>query len=242
MTPGIYNLPAPDYRQAPGISKSMLDQIALSPAHLKFGITKETDAMRLGSAAHCAALEPMEFDSRYARANGRRKTDGDKIELTSAEWETCLRIRDAVWNHPTCQDLFSVGIAEQSAWWIDPKTLMLCKCRPDWSRPGLLVDLKTTTDASPRGFFRSVSTYRYHVQAAFYLDGWRRLTGDTARFIFVAVEKTPPYAVGFYDLSPSLLDEGCNLYRRDLALYENCLSHDTWPGYSNDVITIERYF
>jgi exodeoxyribonuclease VIII len=102
-----------------------------------------------------------------------------------------------------------------------------------------LVDLKTTTDASPAGFARAVERYRYHVQAAYALDGWPQAGGGTVeRFVFIAVEKTPPYAVGLYDLSPALLRQGRWLYQQALRTAEGCLTRQYWPGYDPEIITL----
>ena len=242
MTPGCYpDIPLSAYHAAPGLSKSDLDQIARSPAHWKYGERVTTPAMRLGAAVHAAVLEPETWEARSARATGRRRPEPDAtiMTLTAEEWEICWRLRDAVWNHPTCQDLFSEGIAEQSAWWLDSDTALLCKCRPDWARPGLLVDLKTTTDASPAGFARAIERYRYHVQAAYALDGWPQAGGGTMnQFIFVVVEKAPPYAIGLYDLSAARLAAARDLYRRDLATAADCLTRQYWPGYPTAIVTL----
>lgn len=245
MQPGIYaEVRLADYHAAPGLSKSDLDLIARSPAHYRSGPLEPTPAMHLGAAVHVAVLEPQAWEQCYARTTGRRKTDADtepgKTLLTTEEWETCLCIRDAVQNHPTCQDLFSEGHAEHSAWWIDPDTLLLCKCRPDWSRPGLLVDFKTALDASPQGFARAVARYRYHVQAAYALDGWPAAGGGAVeQFILLAVEKVPPYAIGLYELSPATLRQGRHLYQQALRTAEDCLTRQHWPGYDPDITVLD---
>jgi exodeoxyribonuclease VIII len=244
MQPGLYpDIPLAAYHAAPGWSKSDLDLITRSPAHWKYGEREETPAMRLGTAVHTAVFEPNRWEYRYACTTGRRTAavdaDPARILLSAADWELCQRIRETVWRHPTCQDLFRDGQAEYSGWWRDPETGLLCKCRPDWSRPGLLVDLKTASDASPAGFFRAVERYRYHVQAAYALEGWPQAGGDPAdRFLFVVVEKAPPYAVAFYDLSPMLLDAARVLYRRELATAADCQARQHWPGYDPTIMTL----
>lgn len=242
MHPGLYtDIPLLAYHAAPGLSKSDLDLIARSPAHYRHGEREETPAMRLGTAVHACVLEPETWERRYARAQGCRRADTatDRTVLTAAEWEICLRLREAVWNHPTCQDLLSDGTAESSAWWLDPEAGLLCKCRSDWSRPGLLLDLKTAVDASPAGFARAIERYRYHVQAAYALDGWPQAGGGTMdQFIFVVVEKTPPYAVALYDLSAAFLDAARARYRRDLATAAECLTRQHWPGYPTAIVTL----
>lgn len=248
MKPGTYNLSAAQYHAAEGISKSGLDRIARSPAHFRYGKTEETDTLRLGTAVHAAVLEPILFAQTYACAEGRRNKKAEKIELTPMEWDICSGIADAISDHPTCRELLSWGEAEESIFWHDAETLLLCRARPDWTRYGdgirsstRLIDLKTTKDASPSGFARAVETYRYHVQAAFYLDGWRAANGGSwcDEFVFIAVEKTAPFAIGLYRLPDWQIEEGRQLYRRDLAVYEDCLNRDEWPGYSEDIITLE---
>ena len=234
-----------DYHAGPGISKSDLNRLLQSPAHWRQGIVKETPDKRLGTAAHCCVLEPESWEVRYRCIDKRNKKtpDDGKIALPPQAWETCLAIREAVWNHPTCQTLFMEGQAERSVYWIDPATLLLCKARPDWSRPGMLVDLKTTTDASPAGFARAIRKYRYHLQAAFYLDGWEAAGGDPVEeFIFIAVEKTPPITkdtVGLYRLSEATLMTGRQLYDDALHQFNDCLTRQTWPGYSEAVVTLD---
>ena len=242
MTPGCYPaISLAAYHAAPGLSKSDLDLNARSPAHWKYGQREETPPMRLGAAVHTCVLESDTWEARYARADGRRQADVKTAQtvLTATEWETCQRIREAVWQHPTCRDLFQEGQAESSAWWLDPATQLLCKCRPDWNRPGLLLDLKTATDASPAGFFRAVERYRYQVQAAYALDGWPQAGGGAVDgFLFIVVEKAPPYAVALYELSPTLLDAARALIRRDLATAAECLARQHWPGYPTDIVTL----
>jgi hypothetical protein len=185
-------------------------------------------------------LEPDTWERRYVRTQGRRRpTETDQTVLTAADWELCLRLRDAIWNHPTCQDLLSEGTAESSAWWLDPETQLLCKCRPDWSRTGLLLDFKTARDASPAGFARAVERYRYHVQAVYALDGWQAAGGDPLQhFLLVAMEKTPPFAVALYELPATALATGRALYRRDLATVSDCLRQQHWPGYPTAIVTL----
>jgi hypothetical protein len=105
------------------------------------------------------------------------------------------------------------GKAEQSYFWTDVETREECKCRPDWhSADGkIIVDVKTTEDASPGKFLRSsVLGWRYHVQAAFYMQGL-----PTAEvFLFVVVEKKPPFAVAVYSLPQKLIDRGLEVLQR----------------------------
>ena len=65
MKPGIYpDLPNEEYHRCDGVSNSMLSDMARSPAHFQAARRRqreETPAMAIGTAIHCAVLEPERF-------------------------------------------------------------------------------------------------------------------------------------------------------------------------------------
>ena len=238
-----------DYHADPAVSASHLHAVARSPQaywarylNPDRPVAEPTAAMRFGSLTHCAVLEPDELLQRYGVAPDRRTKEGKAqaeqmtqqgIEpVSQADLTTALWIAAAVRCHPIAAELLAAGKAEQSFWWDDLDTGLRCKCRPDWYYGATVVDLKTTTDASPSGFARSVAAYRYHVQAAHYLSG---LFG-AERFVFIAVEKTYPYAVGVYELDDAAMDEGYSLRHRDMRRIQSCHASTRWPGYTDDGI------
>ena len=95
----------------------------------------------------------------------------------------------------------------------------------------LIIDLKSTTDASYTAFGYSCIEYRYHVQQPFYLDGLAAVGQRMKGFVFVAVEKQPPYAVACYTIDPDSCRIGRDLIRRNLETYARCHDSDIWPGY-----------
>ena len=122
--------------------------------------------------------------------------------------------------------------------WTDEATGLECKCRPDWltNDRSLIVDLKTTEDASPAGFRKSIGNWRYHVQASWYLDGIERATGTRPdQFIFICVEKKPPYAVAVYAADAEMIAAGAKQARLDLDTLAVCKAADAWPGYSDQI-------
>ena len=240
-----------DYHADPAVSASHLHAVAKSPQAYwaRFldpnrPAVEPTAAMRFGSLTHCATLEPDELLQRYGVAPDRRTKEGKAqaeamtqqgIEpVAQSDLTTALSIAAAVRNHPVAAELLSYGKAEQSFWWTDADTGMRCKCRPDWYQNSTVVDLKTTTDASPAGFARSVASYRYHVQAAHYLSGLH----GAERFVFIAVEKTYPYAVGVYELDEAALTEGHALRHRDMRRIQTCQAGARWPGFTDDAIAL----
>lgn len=165
-----------------------------------------------------------------------------RIVLSPEGWEQLHGMASAVHNHPAAGALLTSvpGAAEKSVYWIDPTTGVLCRCRPDWWRDdNLIVDLKTTEDASPEGFAKSIANWRYDVQAAYYLDGIQQATGKRPKaFVFIAVEKKPPFAVGVYVLDGETLEIGRAQYQQDLRAFSECERSGEWPGYGDKIQTI----
>lgn len=165
-------------------------------------------------------------------------TQGKRV-LKIEDMRVCKIIAARVRKHPTLGHLFKDGLAERSMFWKDPDTGVLCRARPDWLVSDTIVDVKSTKDASPSGFQRSIMKYRYHVQAAFYMDGLEQLTGIRPdAFVFAAWEKISPYASGVYYAQQDLVEAGRKEYKRLLVDYARCLESDTWPGYSQEALPI----
>lgn len=268
------DIPNADYHGGRGISKSGLDLIARSPLHYKFARDSANDngptaAQRIGSAAHAMILEPQTFADLYAvapdvdrRTKAGKETwaefvaenDGKDL-LTETEMDQLERMRDAVMAHPAAAGLLTSvpGMAEVSAYWRDPDTGLVCRCRPDfWRADGILVDLKTTDDASPEAFGKSIWNWRYHVQHPFYLDGCRLAieqgdpvtfrSGDVdltlpppTHFLFIVVEKKAPHAVAVYKLDADSVALGERQYRQDLATYAECTASGIWPAFGDSI-------
>lgn len=171
--------------------------------------------------------------------------NGHRTILSDAEYTLVIAMRDAVMAHPAAARIMRMkGKAEQSIYWRDPITGELCRVRPDWWVPtsSLMADLKTTDDASKEGFARSISKWRYHVQHPFYLDGANAaiqqagLTLPEQRFfVFIAVEKKPPYNVGVYTLTDESIEVGRTEYLANLSTYSECRASAVWPGYSDRI-------
>jgi hypothetical protein len=234
-----------------------------SPAHARAYLTdgsNETEAQRLGTMIHTAVLEPDLFVKKYrqgpdAARNTKAWKDADRAAVDElffgelikpAEWEICRSIQKSVSRHPLAKAWLSGGFAEQSVFWDDPDTELSCKARPDYVRQSgsdavVLFDLKTTTDCRPPAFVKAVAEYGYHIQAAYYLDGWNAIGPTKAEsFAFVAVEKAPPFSVWMHALGPQLIAEGRAAYKRALRIFKECQEVDEWPGYegSDTVNTI----
>ena len=236
-----------DYHADPAVSASHLHAVAASPYHYWSRFlapgrppSVQTAAMKLGSLTHSAVLEPDQLASRYGIAPDRRTNAGKAavavmeaagIEaVTAPEMEQAMAMAASVRSHQAAAALLRDGKAEQSFWFDDVATGLRCKCRPDWYTGNTIVDLKTTVDASPKGFAKSVAQWRYHVQQSHYLAGT-----FAERFVFIAVEKSYPYAVGVYELDADAVQFGDYERRNNLQTIADCRAISEWPGYGNTI-------
>lgn len=259
--PGIYaDISNEEYHKGPGVSKSALDEIHRSPAHYRASLLfprPETPALVMGSAIHAAVLEPDLFEARYIAAPviDRRTSAGKaawgefqmsaagRIILTQEQMDAACAARDAVYANRMAANLLRGGKAEQSVYWeesVDGETV-LCKCRPDYLRAedGIVVDLKTTADARSEQFLHSVTNYRYYVQNAWYERGIGEEVGTVRNFVFLAVEKEPPYGIGIFTLPDDFIDMGIYAAMADLRTYARCKAADHWPCYEEEVQVLE---
>jgi hypothetical protein len=166
-----------------------------------------------------------------------------KTILTPAQWRDVRGMRDAAIENPALCNLLTDprGRAELSAYWNDPTTGLLCRCRPDLWVGDIVVDVKTTEDARREGFERSIEKFRYHVQAAFYLDGIGHALDQGAElpqglerprvFVFAVIEKKAPYLSAAYVLDAETMSIGRREAAEDLAALSDAIHRDEWPGY-----------
>lgn len=255
--PGLYpGVDALVYHSWPGASQSRLKVLRdRSPAHVRWQMdcpSPPTPAMRLGAAIHTAVLEPDDFPALYVRGikgDGRTKAvqaarEALALECPEAEvlsphdYDTCLAVRDSVARHPLARVLLG-GAHESSAVWMD-EAGPLCRGRFDCvTSLGAITDLKTTVDASPFRFPRTVYDYGYHIQAAMYLRGAKRLGLDVDSFGIVAVEKEPPCAVACYQLNAACIADGERELVPLLERWHECVTSGLWPSYAEDVVVID---
>lgn len=256
IEPGIYyGISNENYHAGPGISKSQLDDIADTPALYLWRKnapvdTTKTKTLDLGTAFHCRVLEPEEFSNRFIVApEFNRRTNAGKEEekaflmecvstgktvITAEEGRKIELMYQSVMALPLGQWLVeSAGHAESSIYWEDPETGILCRCRPDKIIPEFhwIMDVKTTADI--QRFKTAYYDYRYHVQDAFYSDGYEAQFGVQPTFVFLVASTT--IECGRYPVEIFMMGEEAKLagqqeYHRNLRTLSDCLNTDEWPA------------
>jgi hypothetical protein len=245
----IPDLAAEDYHADDAVGKSTLWRLhTATPAHAKFSVVETTPAMDIGTAIHTAVLEPHRFGSAVVCGpvdrRGKKWTEAleanpGALVLPAGDYENVLRLRDAVMKDPIVASLPSeFAMIEHSAFWVDPETDVRCKCRPDLYRgdQSLIVDLKSTGDATSQIWLKRALDMGFHCQDAIYRDGWEAAGGEAVEhFLFLVVERDPPFAHAIYELGQAEKDLGRRIARKALQKYAQCLKANEWPGHEGGV-------
>jgi hypothetical protein len=229
------------------------------------GGKEETDALMFGRAYHAACLEPERFarewvtlpnlgdpleDGSYGTyyrtkaAKARRDewvaSHPNTPNLTEEQIAQVRAMVRAVQAHPEASTLLEDGASEVTIRWRDAASGVECKARVDHLSLdiGCAADLKSTEDASARGFTRACENFGYALQASFYLSGLAAL-GIDAGFRFVPVEKSAPHGVAIYKISDTALAKAYEVNARRLDLLARCLESGEWPSYPPGTHEIE---
>lgn len=257
--PGLYpGVPYEVYERIDAANHSTLRLYRKSPAHARVGMLapRESAALDFGNAYHCAVLEPERFAREFVRGlegignrsaadkaiwSRFRQQHAGKTIVPAAEFDRVGKMAEALYRHETAAALLRApGRNEVVAVWRDARTGMLCKLRADLTRSWLgwswVGDLKTTIDASPEGWPRQVHSYGYDSAAAWYLDGLAALHPYPRRFVHLAQEKEPPFAVAVYELDGEALAKGRRRARRYLRLHYEATSSNSWPAYAVGIL------
>jgi hypothetical protein len=219
------------------VTNSQLGKIAVSPAHYQHykdnpSEREETRALIFGRAFHLCILEKDKFDELVVMEPkmDKRTKDGKamakefaeenegKLILTPVEWYSLIGMRNRIYSCNEATELLSKGTPEDVMVWEDPDTNVLCKCKADWVNleDGYIMDIKTTQDATPRGFRNSAYKWGYDRQSAFYSDAF-----GVKNFIFIVIEKSAPYNIGVYSCGDDFMSGGRAKYKHLLGMYKD---------------------
>ena len=231
-------------------------ELLKSPAHYRLYVTAEreqTKALRLGSYVHALVLEPVKARLAFAIAPicDRRTKDGKAIyeAFTSA-----LEPGTTVLSADEAEEANKIaaaakGCIERHGFKFKHTALMFLASYMDCpikaaidavgESDGYLYDLKTCEDASPAGFLKAVRAYRYNLQANFYKAAYQAGFKEHVQgFRFICVEKET-LQTAVYELGPDLMAYGYTDFVKALETYKACMASGEWPGYAQDIQTLD---
>lgn len=231
-------------------------ELLKSPAHFRLYATAEreqTKALRLGSYVHALVLEPEKARLAFAIAPvcDRRTKDGkaayeaftSALEpgttvLSADEAEEANKIAAAA---KGCIDRHGFKFKHTELMFLASYMDCPIKAAIDavGESDGYLYDLKTCEDASPAGFLKAVRAYRYNLQANFYKAAYQAGFKEHVQgFRFICVEKET-LQTAVYELGPDLMAYGYSDFVKAIETYKACMASGEWPGYAQDIQTLD---
>ena len=250
---GTYqSVPFSHYLAIPDISHSTASVAnEQSPEHAEWGRENPkaaTPAMSMGSALHCLALTPelyseevtvLDMASRNNNAYwSLREDEPDTIVLLAKEEEIVYGMRDSIMGRPHIAALFSQPPEDRELtilWELEIPGDDPLKCKSRLDLPlfstSCICDLKTCEDASPNGFDRKVRYGSYGTQAAFYNQAAWAAGHTPQSFVFLAIERKPPYGCMLHEVSQAMLAKRWGEMETTLRLLAANRTHVSWPGY-----------
>ena len=257
-----------DYYANRALSHSKLSCLAQNPMEFRMRYVddpptlppKESDAFAMGHAVHCLALEPESFSDRFfvLPKIDRRTKEGKAAyaEIQEASKSKTLLDGDDYADAIACVQALN-NHAEFATIMAQPKRVEVpfefdlfghrFKAKPDCiiDSMKLIVDIKTTDDASPHRWQWSAVDYGYHRQAWIYQEALMRSTDAAYRFVFAVVEKPKPSTrgipptVALYELDPFTVEMGEQDVYTLVQDYEHRQHIGWWQQYySNGIVPL----
>lgn len=210
---------------------------------------KSTTALDMGDLAHAALLEPHKLDTHYVEipegilaSNGAISTKEAKAFVSNAEAkgikalkrEQFAIVRSMVESVKTkIKPWLDVpSKREHAIYWTHPATRLPLKCRTDWiielPDAAIVLDFKTTTDASPSAFKFASEDYCYWGQHCMYVEAVRQLTNKPVQMYFVVVEKTFPFSSSICRMDEDTVRLGEEAQEQTLTELARCLKTGDW--------------
>jgi hypothetical protein len=209
-------------------------------------VEKETEAYRVGKAAHVRILEGRDtFQERYCM-DWPCNADGEPMDgRTKAvkEWKAKqvkypIQPKDSAMIEQMAMGVgMSDAAVERIAYGLAEGVVRVdycglpCQIRIDWFNPLYgIVDLKTCDDLTY--FEADARRYRYLTQLAFYQAVLKEAAGVLVPVFLIAVEKKTPFRCGVWRVS----DDSLAAARRDneaaIERLISCRTENVWPtGY-----------
>ena len=216
-----------------------------------------TDAMELGKMFHMYVLEPLEFDKTYAVGPQARRNSKEwkafesenqgKKTIKPDEFQKVKDMYHALEKHKPSSEILNrcTGACSHEQAFFFQGTAE--SGRKTWCRgkfdaltdDGWLVDLKTMSDADPKGIFWTMKKWMYHVQPAFYCDGLESLDVEIKGFMFVCIETKDNYTPVVYQMGNEFINAGRELYQKGLDKFIDRQPEYADQGYSDKIITLQ---
>lgn len=212
---------------------------------------ERNEALNFGKAAHTLLLGESGFRDKYAvrpeawrdwrtKASQEWRAEQEKAGRTvliSSQIKAIRGIARSLEAHPLVRQGILHGLVEHTIVCKDHATGVWLKIRPDVvpMADGVLVDAKSTTDASPEAVRRSILNLGYPMQGALGTIVMKEALGITITdFVLVFLEKDEPHAVAITAIDNEWIYWARRQVRRAIDKFARCVEASEWPGYDTE--------
>jgi len=242
------------YVAIPALNWSTLKWILTSPRllqHRRQHPEPTKPAYSLGTAIHCAALEPERFaewrpqpdfgDGRTKAAKAARAAwiadNADRVVIPAADYQTAIECAESLCAHVVWPLIEAADRERTIQWEIDG---IACKARLDLLMADRIGDLKSTRRSDVDGMRRDMASYLYAGQLAWYHDGAIAAgLAVTEAPMLVFVQSGDAHDVVAGPVSEAMLAAGRALWTRAFRTYRDCMTVGRWPGMAPDLVEWE---
>lgn len=244
--------PAPQPSLSSSVAETLLRQSPYKARHshprLNPNLVIEQDSkFDIGTAAHSILLEGIDniqecpFDdwkkneakAMRDAARGRGKTPllTHQAAGVRAMVEAALKFiaKSEIADYWQDSDAELTGVWEEDGVWCRMRTDLITVSRD------VIIDYKSTKDASPDSFSRLLPRMDYHIQDAFYRRGVQHIAGTDPKFIFLAQSTEAPYECSLHACDPALKEIADGEVGYAINLWRQCMTKDSWPSYGGRI-------
>jgi hypothetical protein len=183
----------------------------------------ESKALKDGKAFDLLITDPNNFNKEFTVLEGIKTTTKPNC-ITEYEYNSMLGMKQELFNHIyedtiTIEDLFKCGEFQKELYWTDEYNWLNCRAKLDWisTDKKLIIDIKTCSSIDK--LYWDVINYGYDIQAAMYTRAIKQLQNIEADFVFIFVNKSPPFNVKKVKLSKEMLEEAAQKLEYGFDLY-----------------------
>jgi hypothetical protein len=249
------------YHRRPEYSSSDLKYMLDTPLHFKRMVIEKDQLEKesnksfdLGSCAHeCFLLQdtslfvalPEGVDRRTKEGKQKYEdfvaANGGKRIITQDQLKNVMGMFEVISSNELVSSFLDGSEVEKGALYLDEKTGLKCKFRPDIINldKGVIIDYKTAQSAAPHEFSKAAARYYYHLSAAHYIAGAERLwPGKITKYKFIVQQNSYPYALALYDMDASDIFRSLELRDKIMAKIKHCTENDLWPDWSMKILQL----
>lgn len=257
MNAELLNISIDEYFALDAFSSSAAKTlIARSPAHARAGYRKTpTKAMERGDVIHklllgkgkdFVVIEHDDYKTKAAQAMRDEAREKKLVPILAHHLKSARLAADAIRSELVNRGIVLDGSSEQVVTWTEPTEFgdVKCKAMLDhvWLETGIVIDIKTTADASLTAVERTAENFGYGIQCAAYRRALTALDpdleGKTAfAFVFCETEEEP-YAINVCEPDGVFAELGERRWLKAVATWARCLRDNHWPSYGPAVTPI----